>query len=296
MIVKNEEAIIGRCLEAVRPHIDTWVIVDTGSTDNTKREIAKALEGIPGELHDMAWEGFGACRTRALRLAEGKADYALVVDADEILEAPNGICLGDDAAYTVWAHPSAMARFITRRIFNLRLSWSYVGVLHEYPTASTPWDDKHLDGVRITTKQDGARTKAPDKHLNDAKLLERALLDDPNNSRYVYYLAQSLRDAGEYERAASQYLRRAALGPGLNPEEIYCSYLEAGRAFGRLGRIEECEKALMDARRAAPTRPEAMASLATLYEAWIRAIPPHGTMNVETYHYQEDDDAGARAV
>ena len=35
MIVKNERNVIERCLESVLPIIDTWQIVDTGSTDGT---------------------------------------------------------------------------------------------------------------------------------------------------------------------------------------------------------------------------------------------------------------------
>ena len=35
MIVRNESKIITRLLESVLPIIDTYVICDTGSTDNT---------------------------------------------------------------------------------------------------------------------------------------------------------------------------------------------------------------------------------------------------------------------
>ena len=35
MIVRDEAAIIARCLRSVRDKIDTWVICDTGSTDGT---------------------------------------------------------------------------------------------------------------------------------------------------------------------------------------------------------------------------------------------------------------------
>ena len=36
MIVKNEEEVIGRCLDSVRGLVDEINIVDTGSTDRTK--------------------------------------------------------------------------------------------------------------------------------------------------------------------------------------------------------------------------------------------------------------------
>lgn len=294
MIVKNEEHVIGKCLASVRPLIDYWIIADTGSTDSTESEVRKALEGIPGEFHHIPWEGFGKCRTKTLELAQGRADYAFVVDADETIDAPNGLGELDADAYLLWAQPNQYVRFVTRRIFNLKFRWQYIGVLHEYPATNDPWLDKTIEGVTIRTTQDGARSQDPEKYLRDAAILEKALLDEPCNSRYVYYLAQCLRDGGQYERAAHRYMQRAVMGPGLNPEEVYCSYLEAGRAFGRVGQIEACERALLQARSACPVRPEVFASLAELYKFLAQCTPPSGTMNVETTHYKPEV-AGAGA-
>jgi glycosyltransferase involved in cell wall biosynthesis len=291
MIVKNEEHVIEACLASVRHLIDRWVILDTGSTDGTKAAVLRALSGVPGCLESVDWEGFGKTRTKAFARAKGKADYALVLDADETIDAPNGLPSLDGQAYVIWAEPNPQVRFITRRLFRLDLEWSYIGVVHEYPAATTPWEDKVLEGVTIRTTQNGARSKDPEKYLKDAATLERALVDEPDNSRYVYYLAQCLRDGELHERAASRYLQRSAMGPGLNPEEVYCSLLEAGRCFGRLGRIAECERALVAARQEAPHRPEAMASLAELYSALARATPPSGTMNVETHHFNPPRDS-----
>ena len=37
MIVKNEEAVLNRCLESMASAMDAIIIVDTGSTDATKK-------------------------------------------------------------------------------------------------------------------------------------------------------------------------------------------------------------------------------------------------------------------
>jgi glycosyltransferase involved in cell wall biosynthesis len=37
MIVKNEEKILGRCLESVQGFVDEVILIDTGSSDNTKK-------------------------------------------------------------------------------------------------------------------------------------------------------------------------------------------------------------------------------------------------------------------
>ena len=62
MIVKNEEHLIRKCLESVKPHIDYWIIgIDVDSTDATEEIINEVLSDIPGELHHDEWKGFGYC-------------------------------------------------------------------------------------------------------------------------------------------------------------------------------------------------------------------------------------------
>jgi glycosyltransferase involved in cell wall biosynthesis len=133
MIVRDEAAVIERCLASVRAYIDYWVIVDTGSVDDTPARIASALAGVPGELHHRQWRNFGHNRTEALQLAQGKADYLLFLDADETLGAADG------AAWPALTEPaySLQARFAELRydrvsLVSTALPWRWEGVLHEY--------------------------------------------------------------------------------------------------------------------------------------------------------------------
>lgn len=65
MIVKNESAVIRRVLQSAIPHIDSWVICDTGSTDGTQDLIRETLKDIPGELHEVPWVNFGVTALRS---------------------------------------------------------------------------------------------------------------------------------------------------------------------------------------------------------------------------------------
>ncbi|MBR1232873.1 hypothetical protein [Bradyrhizobium sp. AUGA SZCCT0182] len=81
MIVKNESAVIRRCLAPVQPIINSWVICDTGSTEGTQEIIRDfARYDIPGELHDRPWQDSAHNRNQALALLE--ADDELELSAD----------------------------------------------------------------------------------------------------------------------------------------------------------------------------------------------------------------------
>ena len=84
MIVRDEAHIVHEVIEAVAPFIDSWVIVDTGSTDGTQDLIRRLMaeRSIPGTLYERPWRDFGHNRSEALALAQGHADYIWVMDAD----------------------------------------------------------------------------------------------------------------------------------------------------------------------------------------------------------------------
>jgi len=80
IIARNEEAVLGRCLESVRGAADELVVVDTGSTDRTV-EIARGFGAVLGHF---TWrDDFAAARNAALDLATG--DWVLWLDADDYL-------------------------------------------------------------------------------------------------------------------------------------------------------------------------------------------------------------------
>jgi glycosyltransferase involved in cell wall biosynthesis len=227
MIVKDEERVLARCLASVRPHIHHWVLVDTGSTDGTMRVAREALAGVPGELHERPWRNFGANRTEAIALTKGKADYALLIDADEELVAPPGYqlpALTHDQVLvrcrigqsdTTWYRPT-LAR--------ASLPWRYEGVLHEYLTADVPHSTGRVEALLVRSHSDGARNVDPtEKYRRDARTLKEALRADPGNVRYAYYLAQSYRDAGDRARAHDAFAKRATMG-GWAEEAWYALY------------------------------------------------------------------------
>ena len=81
MIVKNEEDVLGRCLDSVKDLVEEIIVVDTGSSDNT-REIARQRGA---KLYEFPWrDDFAAARNYAFDQAT--QEYLLWLDADDVLE------------------------------------------------------------------------------------------------------------------------------------------------------------------------------------------------------------------
>ena len=224
MIVKNERAVIHRCLDALKPLIDHWVIVDTGSDDGTQQLIRSVMQGIPGTLHERPWRDFAHNRSEALQLARQQGDYVFVIDADETLEWPAQYVLPtlDADAYSLDMHYGDM-RYHRVCLLSTKLDWQYRGVLHEYLEADGLQRSAHLDVPWVRVRAEGARSLNPRKFHEDAAVLERALVDEPDNARYRFYLAQSYRDAGEPALALQHYRQRLAM-PGWDEETWYAQW------------------------------------------------------------------------
>ena len=228
MIVKDEAHVIRRCLDSVRPVIDYWVIVDTGSTDGTQDIIRAALAGTPGQLMERPWVDFAHNRSEALELARPHGSYSLIIDADDELIIPAGFTMPklDAPGYTFTIHDS-FTRYSRRQMVSNAMTWYYRGVLHEF------LESKQISWTRpfplaMRRGDDGARHRDRTTYRRDVEVLEKALAKENDPfliSRYTFYLAQSYRDCGDKEQALKYYLRRA--DQGFWEEEVYISLLGA---------------------------------------------------------------------
>ena len=233
MIVKNESRVISRCLESVKPYIDGWCICDTGSTDGTQAIIRSSLKGIKGEVYDRPWVDFASNRNEALDLAKElfpDADYLMTIDADEILLKADFSKLEADSHPFRYLHGSL--EFDRTSVVSAKQPWKFVGVLHEY----LDLEDEVKEGVSVgvvKTSREGSRSDDPKKYEKDAEILKKALQQEPNNKRYQFYLAQSLRDAGLFRESYDAYKVRATMGGWV--EEIWQSWYQRGILAEQLG-------------------------------------------------------------
>jgi tetratricopeptide (TPR) repeat protein len=230
MIVKNSGELLEKMLMAVRPHIDKWTIVDTGSTDNTMDIVRRVMTYPSGQLLERPFDNFRDSRNHSLEMAGKSCVFNMVLDDSYIL---NG---GDVLRQylTEMRHTnfptevninlqSNTCRYDSCRISRSRLGRRYKYRVHEvidgdpvvYKIAPEEgvfiWDE-HRDYLKDRTM---ARMKRDLVHL---KLDQK---DEPNNPRHLFYIAQTYFGLGNYEKSFKYYTKRAISPDEGTKEEVY---------------------------------------------------------------------------
>ncbi|CAI6085449.1 glycosyltransferase [Cohnella sp. JJ-181] len=208
MIVKNEQSVIGRCLDTVADLVDELIIVDTGSTDDT----ASVVKQFGAQEYSYAWnDDFAAARNYAFQQAS--KDYILWLDADDVIEQAEREKLRDlkhtldpevDAVSMLYLLSKDEFDNVTFSLRRNRLvrrtrNFRWIGAVHEYMEVGGRI--VHSD---IAVTHLGAITdKAADRNLRIYKrLLEVGKELSP---RDMYYYANELKDHGFHRQAIMHY-------------------------------------------------------------------------------------------
>ena len=258
MIVKNEAKIITRLFDSIKDIVDDYVIIDTGSTDNTKEIIKNYWNqyNINGHIIDIPFKNFGYNRTQGLIKAREKSnsDFILLLDADMVIKNINfnkkeliskeAISLKQKNRYIEYRN---------LRLIKKDIPAICVGVTHEYYDTKGA-KTENIDSIYIEDIGDGgAKT---DKFERDIRLLKEALKEEPNNNRYYFYLAQSYKDTGDIDNAIENYKKHITI-PGWD-EEIWYSHYMISKLFLLKNMPEEAEYWAMKGFSYRPVRAEAL--------------------------------------
>jgi glycosyltransferase involved in cell wall biosynthesis len=244
MIVKNEARVMQRCLNSVLYFIDEIVIVDTGSTDDTKNIIKNfaSTHNIPLKLLDKKFTNFGECRNYALsQITRG---FAFWLDADEIMMGNKKKKEQLKTYLTQNINNISSANvlikfgnieYYRKQIVNTNNNFEWVGVLHEYINSECDFNCKQINDLHIFVTTDGNSHTDPDKYLKHAEILEIEY-EKTKDPRWKFYQAQSYECYGDIKKAIECYEDRLKLFGFW--EEVYISKLRLCRLYAKIGIIK----------------------------------------------------------
>ena len=276
MIVKNEAHIIGETLNNLSKYLkfDYWVIGDNGSTDGTQEIIRNFFkkQNVPGELYEDEWVDFGHNRSQAIKRAYNKTDYAFIFDADDSIHGKLIIpdVLKEDNYLFTFGHPSSV-QYCRSLMVNNRRKWKWVGVLHEYITHddNLPLTNHTFGGdYFVISGRLGSRNNDPEKYLKDANVLQKGYYkaleeNDHISDRYVFYCAQSYKDANKPEDALTWYIK--TLSANGWAEERYYSCMMIYDLCCKLDQKERGMYYLVESIKYSPRRVETIKTLIQHY-------------------------------
>lgn len=196
MIVKDEEDVIGRCLESAADLVDEIIVVDTGSTDSTKEIVA----GYTSNIYDFAWiDDFSAARNYSF--AQASSTYCMWLDADDVLlEADRqafaklkaGLDPSTDAVMMKYntgfdADGNVTFSYYRERIIKSHTEMRWVGAVHEVIATSGKVE---YSECAVTHRK--IHPADPDRNLRIfEKLLDNGIPLDPRQQFYygreLYY-------------------------------------------------------------------------------------------------------------
>lgn len=206
MIVKNEEEVIGRCLDSVRELVDEINIVDTGSTDRTKEIVSKYTDRV----FDFEWiDDFAAARNFSFQQATKQ--YVLWLDADDVFTAEDqeqfkalkqslqpevdAVSMKYHLSFDDEGNVTSLLR--RYRLVKKDEKFKWIGAVHEYIEVFGNLYESDVAVSHLPLSHDSERNiRIYQKQIDSGKRL---------SPRDTFYYANELLDHSRYEEAILYY-------------------------------------------------------------------------------------------
>jgi len=254
MLVRDEEANLGGCLEGVAGLFDEIIVVDTGSSDATRM----VAEKYGAKVFDFPWiDDFAAARNESCRHASGQ--WIFWLDADDRIDAVNRRRLQEvieklppvscrcNPMFKMWCNCSlpdfsdAGMAIKHVRLFPNRPDLSWTGRIHEriMPVPGGAAIEVVQTDVTIYHSGYADTQQRARKIQRNARLIEREYLLDPDDAMTLYYLARQRLWQGRYGDCFRLAKRSIENDPSNSLSTTAQSFVMAADCKLKMNRLEE---------------------------------------------------------
>jgi glycosyltransferase involved in cell wall biosynthesis len=272
----NNADLIEAAVASVADWVDACIVIDTGVTDESLA-IASAIAGEKYVERKFEWVAdFAAARNFSLEVAkEIGADWAIIIDTDERIHSQVSDIRGaiDSLVGDVSLVYHTNKSYCKEKLFRIPTTGKYIGATHEYFDCGS--------GIR-TFMETIAFSEVPKtaaatlaKFNRDLEILDRLVKEEPTNTRWLFYLGETLKNLGNNQQAIIAYRDCANLN-GWDEEAAWACYREA-----------ECWLALADYQAAINACAKGLTKHAGIAElAWLAAYASYyAGLNSQAIHW-----------
>ena len=249
MIVKDEEKNLEECLNRLKPFGFEIVVVDTGSTDQSK-EIAQKYTD---KVYDFEWCNDFA-KARNFSLSKASNDMVFVLDSDEMVieldkeKLIHLVCKNNTMLGTIQLKDmetiekgTATKSYQIERIFNRKL-YQYEGKIHEQIVPKSTGLKEYKISCPVIVEHHGYDSSVVDVVAKGKRNLELILqkIHSGNVTAYDYFqAAQSYRLMEEDEKSIPYYEKALDLLVDPKPEYVQVAIRSYGYALLNIGRSKD---------------------------------------------------------
>ncbi len=253
IIAKNEEKMLGGCIDSVSGVADEIIVVDTGSSDRTI-EIAKSKNCI---VIESEWrDDFSYSRNISIEAASG--EFILALDADERIVNPQELldtinrAKPNDGGWLVDLVSSSeidskvLQSYSSKilRLFRRHPNIRFEGVIHEQIVYNIVKSNFKVLNSKIKILHLGydlSPEQLRSKQLRNLELLNRSLAIDPNNAYNLTHRAKTLNALGRNQEAHGDYVKALEVLPSDNKMRTRTLNSGASNAY-KLARYDIAEQ------------------------------------------------------
>lgn len=276
MIVKNEAENLPTTLASVFGIVDEIIIVDTGSTDDTK----KIAESLGAKVFDFEWENNFA-KARNFSFSKATHDWVLWLDDDVLVNGEEIKPLLQSISPTVggimmdyhYAHDEEGNCFATHKKVRLCRNdgtFMWKKPIHEDLVPVGAVEVMQTDKIYVKHLASPERVRKSSERNLDIALKEYD--DNSKDPRVVFDLANAYLALGNYEEAIRKYLEYIPMS-GWN-EEIYIAYCRTAQCLLALNQLDEAANMLLRAVKTEPRYAESyrmLAHVSMIKGEWLNA-------------------------
>lgn len=249
LIARNAETTLRACIASLRPHVDWIGICLAGESTDQTPELARELADA---VRTFDWcDDFAAARNAAWAMIPADCDWALWVDADDVVEGaehlrrlaqvapPHILGYWFPYIYARTAQGAPTTKFDRERFVRLSVGWEWKHRIHEVLTPKVDRREWLRTDDVVIVHQEHVTTASAERNL---RLLLLDYEADPNDTRTLFYLGCQYFALADWQHAVEWWHRYFAQD-SRNPFEQWWTYTFMAKAYRNLRAIREALEA-----------------------------------------------------
>lgn len=240
LMVKDEAPVMEATLKPfLEAGLDSYLILDTGSTDNTVAITRKLFEDYKvknGYIIEKPFVDFATSRNYALECTEKKfpdAAFMLMLDAEWYMHNVKDLIkfckenINNSIKSFLIPIRDEHINFLMQRLFKIQSHIRFVGVVHEIPNERS--NTKLPDNIYFESLPGRqGKEKTSKRFARDINILLKEYAKEPKNLRTLFYLGQTYACIDDWDNAIKYYKKRCEIKSGWDEDDFTAYYRLAG--------------------------------------------------------------------